>query len=404
VNSAKSLTNTSPTENIPQNSSGAGLKELALIFLRLGAIGFGGPAAHIAMMEEEVVKRRQWLSHEYFLDLLGATNIIPGPNSTEMAIHIGFVRAGWRGVVIAGVCFIFPAIIITLIFARLYVDYGTLPRVTQFIWGIRAAVIAVVLAAVYRLGKPMMKKPFVALSGAAVCVLSLFHIGEITLLIAAGILGILWENRNSWKQRGPAILLIGLLPIVIIQADFGTRPVVANPPTVAALGLFFIKIGSILYGSGYVLIAFLQGGLVDVNHWLTQTQLLDAIAVGQFTPGPVLSTATFVGYLMLGFPGAAVSTAGIFLPSFVFVLVTAPFVPRLRKSAVASGFLDGVNGASLGLMLAVCISLCTSTLTSTGSWLIFIIAAIAVIRWNIHAAWVVGGAAILGWLILASGF
>ncbi len=383
--------------------SGAGLKELALIFLRLGTIGFGGPAAHIAMMEEEVVKRRKWLTHEYFLDLLGATNIIPGPNSTEMAIHIGYVRAGWRGVVIAGVCFIFPAIAITLIFAHLYVEYGTLPHVAQFIWGIRAAVIAVVLAAVYRLGKPMMKKPLASLLGAAVCALSLLHIGEITLLLAAGILGILWENRHLWKQHGPAILLIGVLPVVLIQADFGTTPVVAHPPTVAALGFFFIKIGSILYGSGYVLIAFLQGGLVDVNHWLTQTQLLDAIAVGQFTPGPVLSTATFVGYLMLGFPGAAVSTAGIFLPSFVFVLVTAPFVPRLRTSSTAAGFLDGVNAASLGLMLAVCISLCTSTLTNTGSWLIFVVAAIAVIRWNIHAAWIVGGAAILGWLISVSG-
>ena len=385
-----------------QKSRGS-LLELGLIFLRLGAIGFGGPAAHIAMMEEEVVKRKKWLTHEYFLDLLGASNIIPGPNSTEMAIHIGYVRAGWKGVVIAGSCFIFPAVIITLIFAQLYVEYSTFPHVGEFIWGIRAAVIAVILAAGFRLGKPMLKKPFAALVAATVCALSLFHTGEITLLFSAGILGILWENRNRWKQSRSTILLTSILPVILIQAIPLTSPAVAATPTLTALGIFFIKIGSILYGSGYVLVAFLQTGLVEFNHWLTQKQLLDAIAVGQFTPGPVLSTATFVGYLILGFPGASVSTVGIFLPSFVFVLVSAPFIPKLRKSSVAAGFLNGVNAASLGLMLAVCISLCTSTLTNVGSWLIFAIAAIVVILWNIHAAWIVGGAAFLGWLISAFG-
>ncbi len=379
------------------------LREVALLFLRLGTISFGGPAAHIAMMEDEVVKRRKWITHEYFLDLLGATNIIPGPNSTEMGIHIGYLRAGWKGLVLAGICFILPAVTISIVFAHLYVLYGSLPQINSFIWGIRSAVIAIILAAVIRLGKPRVKNRFILVVSAVVCILNFFHVDAIVLLAAAGVLGLLWGNRNRLKEHPLPVLLTMALPAVLVSVSSKTPELAAIPPTVSALGLFFLKIGSILYGSGYVLAAFLQGGLVDARHWLTQTQLLDAIAVGQFTPGPVLSTATFIGYLILGFPGALISTVGIFLPSFIYVLAISPFVPKLRKSASTAGFLDGVNAASLGLMLSVCMMLGISTLVNPGSWIIFVAAAVVVLQRNLHAAWIVLGAAVLGWLLSMAG-
>ncbi|MGA9363913.1 MAG: chromate efflux transporter [Bacteroidota bacterium] len=378
------------------------LREVALLFLKLGTTAFGGPAAHIAMMEQEVVVRRKWVSREYFLDLLGATNLIPGPNSTEMAIHIGYVRAGWRGVLVAGICFIAPAVLITLLLAHLYVTYGTTPQLEPFIYGIRAAIIAVILGAVIRLGKPLLDKRFMLVTGLAVIALNLLHVDEILLLLCAGILGILWENRRRLSGTVPMIFLFGGVLAVPLVASSG----VSAPPgaaTLTGLGLFFLKIGSILYGSGYVLVAFLQGGLVESRHWLTQTQLLDAIAIGQFTPGPVLSTATFIGYVVLGIPGAAIATTGIFFPSFVFVLLTSPFVPRLRRSAVARGFLEGVSAASLGLMLGVCLTLGSTTLTSIGAWTIFLLAVIVLSQWSVNAAWIVGGSSVLGWLFSISG-
>jgi chromate transporter len=373
------------------------LQELSLLFLKLGTTAFGGPAAHIAMMEQEVVVRRKWISHEYFLDLIGATNLIPGPNSTEMAIHIGYVRAGWRGVLVAGICFIAPAVLITLLLAHLYVNYGTTPQLGPFIHGIRAAIIAVILGAVIRLGKPLVKKRFMAVAGLAVSALNLLHVDEILLLLCAGILGILWENRKRFGGTLPLMFCFGGVLTVPLVTPSGI-PCPTSGATLTGLGLFFLKIGSILYGSGYVLVAFLQGGLVESRHWLTQTQLLDAIAIGQFTPGPVLSTATFIGYTILRIPGAAFATTGIFFPSFVFVLLTSPFVPRLRRSAVTRGFLDGVNAASLGLMLAVCITLSSATLTSISASTIFLLAVIILSVWKVNAAWVVAGGSILGWL------
>ena len=375
------------------------LRELAALFLRLGTLSFGGPAAHIALMEEEVVKRRGWLTHEYFLDLLGATNLIPGPNSSEMAIHIGYLRAGWMGLLVAGVCFISPAVLITLLFAWFYVQFGAIPQVGQFIWGIRAGVIAVILAAIFRLARPLIKIRFVLLIGVAVCVLNLLHVDEVFLLIASGTIGLLWANRSRFTGRSLSMFIIVLLPATIGTAVVAGAKNLSPAPTVTSLGLFFLKIGSILYGSGYVLVAFLQGGLVDARHWLTQAQLLDAIAVGQFTPGPVLSTATFIGYLILGVPGAAIATVGIFLPSFIFVLLTSRFVPRLRKSPSSAGFLDGVNAASLGLMLSVCITLGVATLQGIGSWIIFLAAGAVVVRLNVHAGWVIAGAAVAGWIL-----
>ena len=374
------------------------MKELALLFLKLGTIGFGGPAAHIAMMEDEVVRRRGWMSPERFLDLLGATNLIPGPNSTEMAIHIGYLRAGWKGLLLAGVCFIVPAVAITLLLAHLYVAYGAIPQLQPFVAGIRPAIIAVILAAVFRLSRPSLKNRFAFGLGVIVVFLNLYGFDEIILLVGSGVLGLLWNYRNQLRQT--TIGLMALLPLLNSRTlrTFQVLDATVTGASLAGLGLFFLKIGSILYGSGYVLVAFLQSGLVDTRHWLTQSQLFDAIAVGQFTPGPVLSTATFIGYLILGLPGASVATVGIFLPSFVLVLVSNPFIPRLRKSPLASGFLDGVNSASLGLMLAVTIKLALTALTGVGPWLIVLIASVLVLRWNINAAWIVIGSAILGWL------
>jgi chromate transporter len=376
------------------------VRELAFLFLKLGTIAFGGPAAHIAMMEEEVVKRRGWISHEHFLDLLSATNLIPGPNSTELAIHIGYLRAGWRGLVVAGICFILPAVAITLLFAYLYVSYGSIPQVGVFILGIRSAVIAVVLAAVLRLGKPLLKNHFMVLLGGLVAALSLLGIDEIVLLAVAGALGLLWSVRGRLIDGSASLFAISpLLAPMMIGSSTGVA--LAGSATLTGLAFFFLKVGSVLYGSGYVLAAFLQGGLVDARHWLTQTQLLDAIAVGQFTPGPVLSTATFIGYLILGVPGAVVSTTGIFLPSFVFVLISAPFIPRLRKSPLTRGFLDGVNAASLGLMLSVAMLLGGSTLTTLSSGIVFLLATAALILWNLNPAWIVAGGAVLGWVFSA---
>lgn len=374
------------------------LRQLARLFLKLGVVAFGGPAAHIAMMEDEIVKRRNWVSHEHFLDLLGATNLIPGPNSTEMAIHIGYVRAGWRGLIVAGICFIFPAVAITLILAYLYVAYGSLPQLQPFVSGIRPAIIAVILAAVFRLGKSVVKNPLMVVLGVLVLIMNLAGFDEILLLLVSGAVGLIWSNRRQLRQAISSTF--ALLPLLSVQT-FATSvdaQSMSGSATVIGLGLFFLKIGSILYGSGYVLVAFLQAGLVDTRHWLTQPQLFDAIAVGQFTPGPVLSTATFIGYLILGIPGAAITTIGIFLPSFVFVLIVSPFIPKVRKSSSASGFLNGVNAASLGLMLAVTVKLATAALSGIASWFILLLAMVVVIAWNINPAWIVLGSAILGWL------
>ncbi len=371
------------------------LKELSFLFLKLGAIAFGGPAAHIALMEDEVVKRRSWISHEHFLDLLSATNLIPGPNSTEMALHIGYTRAGWRGLLLAGISFILPATLITLILAHLYADYGSLPQLQPFVAGIRPAIVAVIFIAVFRLSKPIMKKPFAVVLTLLVTLLNLRGFDEIFLLFTAGVLGLFWSHRHLLQQKISALMV--LFPLLGFQVSAKVEKVIAGP-SLLSLGLFFLKVGSILYGSGYVLVAFLQGGLVDTTHWLTQTQLLDAIAIGQFTPGPVLSTATFIGYLILGLPGATVATVGIFLPSFVFVLISNPFIPKLRKSPLTSGFLDGVNAASLGLILAVTTKIALSTLSGIGSWLLLLMALIAMVLWNPSPAWIVLGSALLGGL------
>ena len=374
------------------------LAELARLFLKLGLIGFGGPAAHIAMMEEEVVARRRWLSREHFLDLVGATNLIPGPNSTEMAIHVGYLRAGWAGLLIAGLCFIFPAVLITTGFAWAYVNFGTLPRVVPFLFGIKPALIAIILAAVWRLGRTAAKDfPLLGL-GCAVAVASLLGFNEIAVLVLGGVTGMLWRSR-----AGPLAALAWMSASATGSAAAAAGGAGAAGATVslAKLGLFFLKVGAVLYGSGYVLVAFLEGGLVRDYGWLTEAQLMDAIAIGQLTPGPVLSTATFVGYVLAGVPGAALATAGIFLPSFLFVAALSLVLPRLRRSRWMAAFFDAVNMSSVALMAAVTVKLSVATLTSWPAWAIALAAAAAGLRWKLNATWLVLAGAVIGRVLWA---
>jgi chromate transporter len=371
------------------------LTELVRLFLKLGLIGFGGPAAHIAMMEEEVVGRRRWLTREHFLDLVGATNLIPGPNSTEMAIHIGYLRCGWVGLLIAGLSFIIPAVLITAGLAWAYVQYGTLPQVAPFLFGIKPALIAVIFAAVWRLGRTAAKNTSLLGLGCAVAAASLLGFNEIAVLVLGGVIGMLWLGRAAGLACLPAAAATGIgaaSAATVATAGGGTAVTVS----LVKLGLFFLKVGAVLYGSGYVLVAFLEGGLVRDYGWLSEAQLMDAIAIGQLTPGPVLSTATFIGYVLAGLPGAAAATAGIFLPSFIFVAALSLLLPRLRRSRWMAAFLDAVNISSVALMAAVTVKLSLSTLTSWPAWVIALAAAGAGLRWKVNATWLVLGGAVIG--------
>jgi chromate transporter len=378
------------------------LGEIARLFLKLGLIAFGGPAAHIAIMEDEFVTRRQWISRQHFLDLIGATNLIPGPNSTEMTMHLGYERAGWPGLVVAGACFIFPAVLITGFLACLYVRFGRLPEVQPFLYGIKPAVIALILSAVWRLGTRAIKSWRFAVMGVVIVATVLMGVNEVLALLLGGMLGMLWLRVSGYNASRTASYL---LPAWSVQKAVATGLTAASAAGVATsvslwkLGLFFLKIGAILYGSGYVLVAFLEGGLVQHYGWLTQAQLLDAIAMGQFTPGPVLSTSTFIGYIIQGVSGAMVATLGIFLPSFFFVLVFNPLIPKLRRSVWTSAFLDAVNLAAVALMAAVILELGISTLTSWPAWVVALCAGILALRFRVNAAWLVLGGAVLGWLL-----
>lgn len=396
------------------------IAEVIRVCGKLGIIGFGGPAAHIAMLEDEAVTRRQWLSREHFLDLVGATNLIPGPNSTEMMIHIGYVRAGWPGLVLAGICFVLPAVVLTTILAWVYVEFGSLPAVQPFLLGVKPAILAVILGALWRLGRTASKpqaavqtRILLGVIGSVVAIAVLLGVPEIWALVAGGVLGMFALVLAATGWGGPATLLA--LPVgwkgywaesaaAIPFKWMVALGAIAGPAVgLGALGLFFLKVGSVLYGSGYVLVAFLEGELVHEYGWLTQQQLLDAIAIGQFTPGPVLSTAAFIGYLLAGVPGAAISAAAIFAPSFVFVAILNPIVPRLRRSQWMSAFLDAVNVSAVGLMAAVLLRLTTDVITAWPAALLALLAAVAVLRWRISSAWIVLGGALLGWLLALLG-
>lgn len=365
------------------------LRELAGLFLKLGTIAFGGPAAHIAMMEEEVVRRRKWLEREKFLDLLGATNLIPGPNSTELAIHIGYERGGWPGLVVAGVCFIIPAALIVTAIASAYVTYGKLPEVGYLLYGIKPVIIAVVAQALWELAKSAVKSKLLAGVGVLVLILSFLRFNELALLFAAGVFVLLLHLlRERAAGQAKAFAPLWLL--------FQSVPAGAAGFSLWALFLFFLKVGSVLFGSGYVLLAFLRGDLVERYGWLTNEQLLDAVAVGQITPGPVFTTATFIGYVLGGYSGAAVATVGIFLPAFVFVALSGWLVPRLRKSKAMGKFLDGINVASLALMIFVTYELGRSAFVDLLTIVLSLVSAVLLIRFNINSAWLVIGGAVVG--------
>ncbi|MDX9906435.1 MAG: chromate efflux transporter [Bacteroidales bacterium] len=365
------------------------LKEVAKLFLHFGFTAFGGPAAHIAIMQREIVDKRKWMTAEHFLDLIGATNLIPGPNSTEMAIHIGKERAGWKGMIVAGLCFILPAVVITGFFAWLYKEYGQLPEVQPFIYGIKPAIIAIILAAVIPLVRKSLKSIELGIIGGVVLILALLQYNEILLMFGAGFLAL---GLNAVRQRKSAG---GFFPLTLLQIPGIELLPVSN----LNLFLIFLKIGAILYGSGYVLFAFLDAELVATG-FLSRQQLIDAIAVGQFTPGPVFSSVTFIGYQINGWTGAAVSTIGIFLPSFVFVALLNPLVRIMRNSGLFSAFLDAVNVASVAIIIVVCYVMGRDSISEWRTILIAVAAVALTFGFRkVNSAWIVLGGSILGYIL-----
>ncbi|HKH91177.1 MAG TPA: chromate efflux transporter [Gemmatimonadaceae bacterium] len=370
----------------------ASLGEIARLFLRLGAVSFGGPAAHIALMEEEIVRRRRWLTHDEFLDLLGAVNVMPGPNSTELAIHIGLVRGGWAGLLVAGACFIVPAAVMVAALAWAYVRFGALPAVAGILAGVTPVVIAIVLQAIWNLGRSALRTRALWVIGVASVAAAAWGVHELAVLLAAGTAT--WIASATRRPASEARSLIVTLAVPAAGAG-----AVAVPFALTSLFLVFLKIGAVLFGSGYVLLAFLRADLVVRLGWLTERQLLDAVAVGQVTPGPVFTTATFIGYLLGGPGGAVIATIGIFLPAFVFVAASGVLLPRLRTSPGARAALDGVNVASLALMVVVTAQLARTALADAFGILIAAASAVALIRFRVGAAWLVLIGALLGALL-----
>ena len=377
---------------VPASQTHSPLSEIALLFLKLGTTAFGGPAAHIAMMDEEVVRRRQWLTEQEFLDYLSATNFIPGPNSTEMAIHIGHRRGGWPGLMVAGTCFIFPAAILVAILAWAYVRWGALPQAAALLYGVKPVVIAVVLQALWKLGRAAVKTKWLAVVALLSVGATAAGLNELLVLVFGGLLAF----AVSWNRLADKRSLL---------ATPGVKPALSGAAVLAAgasvglwpIFLIFAKIGSVLFGSGYVLLAFLRADLVERYHWLTQQQLLDAVAVGQVTPGPVFTTATFVGYILRGPAGAVAATVGIFLPAFLFVAISAPLMPKLRASRTAAAVLDGINVASLALMAFVTWQLARAAIVDWFTLLLGIASAALLIRYRrVNSAWLVLGAGLLG--------
>ncbi len=370
----------------------AELSELALLFLRLGVTAFGGPAAHIALMEDEVVRRRRWVSPERFLDLLGAANLIPGPSSTELAIFIGYDQGGWRGLILAGGCFILPAALMVSMIAWAYVRFGAFPQMGGALYGIKPVVIAVIVQALWGLAPKALKgSKFLFALALLAGLASALGVDAIVVLLAAGGASVMaaraTDKGNAGRTFGPAAT------IGIAGGAAGLAPV---PVTLVTLFLTFAKLGAIVFGSGYVLLVFLRSDLVDRLHWITESQLLDAVAVGQVTPGPVFTTATFVGYVVAGPWGAAVATAGIFLPGFVLVALARPVVARLRRSATTGALLDGVNVASLALMAVVTFQLAKAAFVDVPSVVLAVVGAVLLVKRKVNSAWLVGGGAVAG--------
>jgi chromate transporter len=377
------------------------VRELALVFLKLGTTAFGGPAAHIAMMEDELVRRRAWLTREELLDLVSAAALIPGPSSTEVAIYIGYRRGGWRGLLLGGLCFIMPAALIVTSIAWAYVRFGRLPAVGGVLYGIKAIIIAVVAQALVAFGRTAIKSRWLLALGVAAAAANVLGASPLVVLLCAGVVSAAGPIvRHEKKEKNdPSLLWPGALGVTSGASIVATA---SAPVGLTKLFLVFLKIGAIVFGSGYVLLAFLRADLVDRTHWLTESQLVDAVAVGQLTPGPVFTTATFVGYVVAGIPGAIVATVGIFLPSFVLVAISGRLIPRLRRSRIAGAFLDGVNVASLALMGVVGVQLARAAIVDVPSAGLAVLSGAALLRWRINSAWLVlaGGAvgALVQWL------
>lgn len=388
-------------------ASRANLVDLGLIFLKLGTTAFGGPAAHIAMMRSEFVDRRHWLSEAEFLDLVGASSLIPGPSSTELAIHIGLRRAGWTGLILAGTCFILPASLIVTAIAWAYVRFGQLPQAAGLLYGIKPVIIAVVLQALWGLGRTALKTRLLAAVGLVTLVLAFLGVPPLALLFGTGgALGVWGWFRHEPNRTVRPLLALGAVASFLVVVPIGISSLsrlAPRSPGLWPLFLVFLKIGSVLYGSGYVLLAFLSADLVTHLHWLTQTQILDATAVGQITPGPVFTTATFIGYLLAGGKGALIATVAIFLPAFLLVAVSRPIVLRLRQSPTAAAFLDGVNVASLALMAHVTWQLGRASIVDISTFAVAAVSAVFLFRYKINSAWLVLGGALIGSLVYHSG-
>ncbi len=371
------------------------LGELAFSFLKLGTIAFGGPAAHIAMMEEEFVGRRGWLTREEFLDRLATANIIPGPSSTELAIFIGYGQRGWPGLIVAGCCFIIPAAILVTLFAAAYVHYGALPRMVGMLYAIKPVVIAIILWALLKLAKSAVNTRLLAAIGIIAFFFNFFGVNPLLVLLSAAVLAGLPKAAG----RVSAASFVTPNKALIAGVSVIAGATVVFPVTLTRLFLSFLKIGSVVFGSGYVLLAFLRAEFITKLHWLTEKQLIDAVAVGQFTPGPVFTTATFIGYLVAGIPGAIVATVGIFLPGFLLVALSGPMIPKLRNSPVFSAALNGVVAGSLALMAVVCWQLSRAAIVDWFTLAVFLLSLLGLVRFRVNSAWLIIGAGLLGWFV-----
>lgn len=374
------------------------LREIFCLFLKLGFTAFGGPAAHIAIMHDEVVVRRKWLTDGEFLDLIGATNLIPGPNSTEMAIHIGFLRAGWPGLILGGAGFILPAVAIVTALAWVYVQYGSTPQAEWLLYGIKPVVIAIILQALLMLGRKAVKGIFLAVVGIAVAILYFLGVNELLLLLVGGLVVMIGSNLRRLGSLRSSTKGMVLIPYMDSFHWLSLSAIASTPFSLPLMFLTFLKIGAILYGSGYVLLAFLHSDFVLRHAWLTNQQLLDAIAIGQVTPGPVFTTATFIGYLLAGIPGALLATFGIFLPAFIFVAISNPLIPKIRNSVWLRGLLDGVNASSLGLMAAVTWRLGRASMIDPVTILITVVSMVLLLRFKVNSTWLIIGGALVGFL------
>ncbi len=378
---------------IPSERNRAPIFDVALLFLRLGCTAFGGPAAHIALMENEVVRRRGWITPERFLDMMGAANLIPGPSSSELAIFIGYEQAGLLGLLVAGLCFVLPAALLTGALAWAYVRFGTLPRAASLLYGVKPVVIAIVFQALFSLAPRAIKKsPWLFTVGVLACTLAAFSVDVFAVLVGAGII---CSIGHATRKRGPkhARTLFALGPVA------ATTAALHSAVSLSAVFFTFLKMGAVVFGSGYVLLAFLRADLVERLHWLTGAQLIDAVAVGQITPGPVFTTATFIGYVLGGIPGAIVATVAIFLPGFVLVAAIRPLVARVRQSGIASAFLDGVNVASLALMAEVTFQLARSALIDRIAVVLATLSAVLLVRFKVNSTWLIAAGALVGMLV-----